>query len=44
MQGSDAVAKFEAGAQLVQLYSGLIYAGPALIKDCARALRGKRAT
>ena len=43
MQGLDAVAKFEAGAQLVQLYSGLIYAGPALIKDCARALRGKQA-
>ena len=43
MQGSDAVAKFEAGAQLVQLYSGLIYAGPALVGDCAGALRGKQA-
>ena len=43
MQGKDAVAKFEAGAQLVQLYSGLIYAGPALVGDCARALRGKQA-
>jgi len=31
--------KMDCGAQLVQLYSGLIYAGPALIKDCADALR-----
>jgi dihydroorotate dehydrogenase len=40
LRGSDAKAKIEAGAQLVQLYSGLIYAGPALIRDCAAALRG----
>ena len=40
MQGKDAKAKIEAGAQLVQLYSGLIYAGPALVRDCADALRG----
>src|SRR6185369_6549008 len=33
MQGSDAKAKIAAGAQLVQLYSGLIYAGPALVRD-----------
>ncbi|MGO4469917.1 quinone-dependent dihydroorotate dehydrogenase, partial [Pseudoduganella sp. RAF53_2] len=39
MQGSDAKAKIAAGAQLVQLYSGLIYAGPALVRDCADALR-----
>jgi len=39
MQGSDARAKLAAGAQLVQLYSGLIYAGPALVRDCADALR-----
>ena len=30
----------ECGAQLVQLYSGLIYAGPALVNDCAQAVRG----
>ena len=41
--GQQLGIQFEAGAQLVQLYSGLIYAGPALIKDCARALRGKQA-
>jgi dihydroorotate dehydrogenase len=40
MQGKDARAKIEAGAQLVQLYSGLIYAGPALVRECADALRG----
>ncbi|MBA5686495.1 quinone-dependent dihydroorotate dehydrogenase [Rugamonas apoptosis] len=39
MKGADACAKFDAGAQLVQLYSGLIYAGPALVRDCAAALR-----
>jgi dihydroorotate dehydrogenase len=25
----------------VQLYSGLIYAGPALVRDCAEAVRGR---
>ncbi|KLU35038.1 dihydroorotate dehydrogenase, partial [Massilia sp. WF1] len=39
LSGSDAQAKIQAGAQLVQLYSGLIYRGPALIKECADALR-----
>jgi dihydroorotate dehydrogenase len=39
MRGTDAAAKIAAGAQLVQLYSGLIYAGPALVRDCADALR-----
>jgi dihydroorotate dehydrogenase len=37
--GADARAKIEAGAALVQLYSGLIYAGPALVRECARALK-----
>ncbi|MEO7496440.1 MAG: quinone-dependent dihydroorotate dehydrogenase [Massilia sp.] len=39
MRGADAKAKMDAGASLVQLYSGLIYAGPALVRDCAAALR-----
>jgi len=39
MRGKDARAKMAAGAQLVQLYSGLIYAGPALVRECADALR-----
>ncbi|MBJ7309099.1 quinone-dependent dihydroorotate dehydrogenase [Rugamonas sp. CCM 8940] len=41
MRGADAKVKIEAGAQLVQLYSGLIYAGPALVRDCADALRAR---
>jgi dihydroorotate dehydrogenase len=39
LRGQDARAKIEAGAQLVQLYSGLIYRGPALVRECADALR-----
>ncbi len=35
----DAVAKIKAGASLVQLYSGFIYKGPNLIRDCALAIR-----
>ena len=31
-------AKIEAGADLVQVYTGLIYKGPALVSHCARAL------
>ena len=37
--GAQARAKIDAGAQLVQLYTGLIYRGPALVKECAAALR-----
>jgi dihydroorotate dehydrogenase len=39
MTGADARAKLEAGADLVQLYTGLIYRGPALVGECARAAR-----
>jgi dihydroorotate dehydrogenase len=38
LSGADARAKVDAGAALVQLYSGLIYRGPGLIRDCADAL------
>jgi dihydroorotate dehydrogenase len=41
--GEDARAKLAAGASLVQLYTGLIYRGPALIAECARALADARA-
>ncbi|MDH3286840.1 MAG: quinone-dependent dihydroorotate dehydrogenase [Betaproteobacteria bacterium] len=34
----DARRKIEAGAQLVQLYTGLIYRGPALVAECVNAL------
>lgn len=37
--GAGACAKIDAGAQLVQVYSGLIYRGPTLVRDCAAALR-----
>jgi len=37
-QGSDAKAKIDAGASLVQIYSGLIYRGPDLINECVRAI------
>ncbi|GGY05458.1 dihydroorotate dehydrogenase (quinone) [Litchfieldella qijiaojingensis] len=36
--GETAVAKCQAGADLVQLYSGFVYRGPALVRECARAL------
>ena len=39
MSAVDAVAKLNCGADLVQLYTGLIYQGPALVGDCAAALR-----
>ena len=32
----EAVAKLEAGAKLVQIYTGFIYSGPKLINDCAK--------
>ena len=38
MRPEHAREKLAAGASLVQLYTGLIYAGPGLIGDCARAL------
>ena len=38
LSGHDAQAKIAAGATLVQIYSGLIYTGPNLIKDCVNAL------
>ena len=36
--GADAQAKIEAGASLIQLYTGLIYQGPALVRECCSAL------
>lgn len=39
LSGSDAVAKIKAGADVVQIYTGLIYKGPALVKEAAQAIR-----
>lgn len=38
LSGEQAVAKQQAGASLVQIYSGMIYTGPTLIKDCVDAM------
>lgn len=38
MNGADAQRRIEAGASLVQLYTGLVYAGPALVADCIRSI------
>ena len=42
MSGSDARARFDAGASLVQLYSGLVYRGPGLIRECVRAYEARQ--
>ncbi len=42
MQGADAADKCAAGAALVQLYSGFIYRGPALVRDAVLALQQQR--
>jgi dihydroorotate dehydrogenase len=38
MKAGDAIEKLSAGASLIQLYTGLIYRGPQLVADCARAV------
>jgi dihydroorotate dehydrogenase len=42
LDGSDAAEKLDAGAALVQLYSGLIYRGPALVNECVDEIRRQR--
>jgi dihydroorotate dehydrogenase len=39
LSGENAKAKIDAGASLVQIYTGFIYRGPDLIKECAAALK-----
>jgi len=39
LTGEDAVEKIAAGADLVQIYTGLIYKGPALIREASLALK-----
>ena len=43
MTGADAVEKIEAGAQLVQLFTGFIYNGPKLVADSVEAVAAWRA-
>lgn len=42
MTGKDAVEKMEAGAQLVQLFTGFIYNGPKLVADSVEAVAAWR--
>jgi dihydroorotate dehydrogenase len=42
MSADDAVSKIRAGADVVQIYTGLIYRGPDLITQAARAIQGLR--
>ncbi len=42
LSGADAVAKIKAGADVVQIYTGLIYKGPDLVREAALAIRNAR--
>jgi len=42
LSGADAVSKIQAGADVVQLYTGLIYKGPALVAEAAHAIKKHR--
>jgi dihydroorotate dehydrogenase len=39
MSAADAVSKIKAGADVVQIYTGLIYKGPELVRDAALAIK-----
>ncbi len=38
MTSRDALDKLDAGATLIQLYTGMIYAGPGLVREINRAM------
>jgi dihydroorotate dehydrogenase len=42
LSAEDAVAKIHAGADVVQIYTGLIYRGPALVQEAAQAIAALR--
>ena len=42
LSGADAVAKMSAGATLIQTYTGLVYRGPELVRECVDAIRRRR--
>ena len=42
LHGADAATKQAAGATLMQVYTGLVYRGPALIGECVDALRRRK--
>ena len=41
MSAADAAAKRAAGADLVQIYTGLVYRGPALVREAAKRLAAR---
>jgi dihydroorotate dehydrogenase len=41
MSAEDAIEKFDAGAELVQIYSGFIYQGPKLVSDIIQVINEK---
>lgn len=43
LSGADAATKVDAGASLVQFYTGMVYRGPNLIEECVESIR-KRGT
>lgn len=42
LSGADAAGKVAAGAALVQVYTGMVYRGPALIGEAVEAIRRRR--
>jgi dihydroorotate dehydrogenase len=44
LSGTDALEKIHAGASLIQLYTGLIYKGPGLVRECISALCDRTGT
>ena len=44
LSAQDAVSKIDAGADLVQIYTGLIYRGPELVQQTALAIKNSRQT
>jgi dihydroorotate dehydrogenase len=44
LSGADAAEKLDAGATLVQVYSGLIYRGPELVAECVSACLARSRT
>jgi dihydroorotate dehydrogenase len=41
LSAQDAVSKIDAGADLVQIYTGLIYQGPSLVQAAALAIKNR---
>lgn len=43
MSGQDALTKIQLGAEAIQIYSGLIFKGPRLVRDCLQYLKSSGA-